>query len=304
MDFEKLSDREKEKILCLYILRVLQESGGQTDRTVIREKIIAFNDDIANFAKKQFVSKKTGNQYSKFAFRFNFAIKNLMISGFLKYAKGNPNVILTQKGINVNVDEMDIEKEVCEVSSEYWKEKSKERKVTEPEQLSEEAEYEDVSIEEKYMETFKENLLQAISEMSPKKFEMFSRLLLKKMGVEFTDIGVNVSNDGGIDGYGYHCDLNDFRTTRVVIQCKRYNMNDVGSPEIDRFLGAMNKFQADYGIFITNSRYTVAAREAARAGTPITFIDGNDIVRLVIKYQLHIKPIQTYELLDFYSSEE
>lgn len=37
--------------------------------------------------------------------------------------------------------------------------------------------------------------------MSPAKFEQFSRALLTKMGVEFTNKGVQVSNDGGIDGY-------------------------------------------------------------------------------------------------------
>ena len=37
--------------------------------------------------------------------------------------------------------------------------------------------------------------------MSPKKFEQFSRALLTKMGVQFTDKGIKISNDGGIDGY-------------------------------------------------------------------------------------------------------
>ena len=52
--------------------------------------------------------------------------------------------------------------------------------------------------------------------MSPAKFEQFSRALLTKMGVEFTNKGVQVSNDGGIDGYGYHVDADDFRTKEVI----------------------------------------------------------------------------------------
>lgn len=110
----------------------------------------------------------------------------------------------------------------------------------------------------------------AIAKMSPSKFEQFSRALLTKMGVQFTSKSVQISNDGGIDGYGYHIDEDDFRTTRVVIQCKRFNTNPVSEPDINQFLGAMNKYQADYGVFITNSRFTNQAREAARAGTPIT----------------------------------
>ena len=115
--------------------------------------------------------------------------------------------------------------------------------------------------------------------MSPRKFEVFSRALLNRMGVEFTEKGVQISNDGGIDGYGYHTDSNDFRTTRVVIQCKRYNTSPVTEPEINQFLGAMNKYQADYGVFITNGRFTNSARVAAREGSPITLLDGNDLVK-------------------------
>ena len=124
------------------------------------------------------------------------------------------------------------------------------------------------------------------------------------MGVEFTEKGVQISNDGGIDGYGYHIDDNDFRTTRVVIQCKRYNVAPVTEPEINQFLGAMNKYQADYGVFVTNGRFTKAARIAAREGSPITLIDGNDLVKLVKRYELYITPVKTYVLNDFYNTEE
>ena len=155
--------------------------------------------------------------------------------------------------------------------------------------------------EDQILNDFKEQLLNAIAKMTPKKFEAFSRALLTKMGVDFTNKGIQVSNDGGIDGYGYHRDLDDFRTTRVVIQCKRYNSAPVREPDINQFLGAMNKFQADYGVFITNSRFTNSARIASREGSPITLIDGNDLVDLVIKYQLYITPVTTYVLDDFYN---
>lgn len=161
-----------------------------------------------------------------------------------------------------------------------------------------------MSPEEKIIEDFNETLLAAIAKMSPKKFEAFSRALLNRMGVEFTEKGVQVSNDGGIDGYGYRVDVDDFRTTRVMIQCKRYNSGAVSESAINQFLGTMNKFQADYGVFITNSRFTNAAKTAAKEGSPITLIDGNELVRLVKKYELYIKPVKTYVLGDFYDSNE
>lgn len=108
----------------------------------------------------------------------------------------------------------------------------------------------------------------------------------------------------GIDDYGYHSDANDFHKTKVVFQCKRYNVAPVRKPKINQFLGATNKYQVDYGVFITNGRFTNSARQTARKGFPITFIDGNDLVKLVIKYELYITPIKTYVLEEFYSSEE
>ena len=190
-------------------------------------------------------------------------------------------------------------------AKEYWAEQSAKNKNKNPVpegQTVEDGE-EETSTEDGIVDDFKVRLQSAIASMSPAKFEQFSRALLTKMGVQFTNKGIQISNDGGIDGYGYHVDEEDFRTTRVVIQCKRYNTNPVSEPEINQFLGAMNKFQADYGVFITNSRFTNKAREAAREGTPITLIDGNDLIRLVIKYELFITPVTTYVLDDFYLDE-
>ena len=194
--------------------------------------------------------------------------------------------------------------EVRDKAQSYWRENSsKERAEKEGEPDLEVDEIKKVIAVESPLDELNVKLESAISNMSPSKFEQFSRSLLTEMGVEFTDKGVSISNDGGIDGYGYHVDVDDFRTSRVVIQCKRYNVSPVGEPDINQFLGAMNKFQADYGVFITNGRFTNKAREAAKAGQPITLIDGNDLIRLVIKYQLFITPVTTYILDDFYEED-
>lgn len=74
----------------------------------------------------------------------------------------------------------------------------------------------------------------------------------------------------------------------------------MGEPEINQFLGAMSKFQADYGVFITNNLFTEQARHAAAEGKPITLIDGSELIKLVMKYELYITPVKTYLLDDFY----
>ncbi len=294
------SSEGKIAYLIKPILTVLQEAGGVLDRSEIKNRISDLDEQIAEFAEVVKTSKSTGNTYKEFNFKFNFAIKNLYFLEYLRYKKGNPTITLTEKGLNVDIESLNVENIMIK-SKEFWDKSSKKNKKG-SNKINETINTEiDSSIsEDQILNDFKEKLLKAIANMTPKKFESFSRALLTKMGVEFTEKGMQVSNDGGIDGYGYHRDIDDFRTTRVVIQCKRYNAGPVAEPDINQFLGAMNKFQADYGVFITNSRFTNNARIASREGSPITLIDGNDLVELVIRYQLYITPVTTYILDDFY----
>ena len=295
------SSEGKIAYLIKPILTVLQEAGGVLDRSEIKNRISDLDEQIAEFAEVVKTSKSTGNTYKEFNFKFNFAIKNLYFLEYLRYKKGNPTITLTEKGLNVDIESLNVESIMIK-SKEFWDKSSKKNKKG-SNKINETINTEiDSSIsEDQILNDFKEKLLKAIANMTPKKFESFSRALLTKMGVEFTEKGMQVSNDGGIDGYGYHRDIDDFRTTRVVIQCKRYNAGPVTEPDINQFLGAMNKFQADYGVFITNSRFTNNARIASREGSPITLIDGNDLVELVIRYQLYITPVTTYILDDFYN---
>ena len=301
MNLMELSSDGKVAYLIKPILKVLQEAGGQLERSEIKERIADLDDQIAEFSEIVKKSKKTGNTYKEFNFKFNFAIKDLLFNNLLTDTNSSP-ITLTEKGLYLELDTLDVQKDIIETSKKHWDELSNNNKKNKIADVSDNEE--ETQAEEKIKDDFKETLLASIARMSPKKFEAFSRALLNRMGVEFTEKGVQISNDGGIDGYGYHIDANDFRTTRVVIQCKRYNVAPVTEPEINQFLGAMNKYQADYGVFITNGRFTNSARVAAREGSPITLIDGNDLVKLVIKYELYITPVKTYVLDEFYYSEE
>lgn len=297
MSIKKLSTEDKIAYLIKPIIKVLQDAGGKLEKSEIKDRISEMDENIAEYAEIVKVSKKTGNSYKEFDFKFNFALKDLLFMDVLSYTKGSA-VTLTNKGFKLDIDKLDAINDIVKPADKFWEEVSdKKKKGKTPDTTDDEDETESV---DKIKDEFKNKLLNAIAKMSPMKFEAFSRALLNKMGVEFTEKGTQISCDGGIDGYGYHIDDNDFRTTRVVIQCKRYNKGPVSEPEINQFLGAMNKYKADYGVFITNGRYTNAAREAAREGSPITLIDGNDLVKLVIKYELYITPVTTYVLDDFY----
>lgn len=298
MYYDNLNSEMQVSYLIRPILETLKEAGGQLERSEIRDRISEKDENIAEFEQKIYISKKKGTKYKKFDFKFNFALKELSYVGLISYVSHNPVISLTQKGLEIDLENFNVKTEVREKAKAYWDEKSAQNK-------KKKSDYKeaDTLTENEVLDDFKIKLQSSIANMSPAKFEQFSRALLTKMGVEFTNEGVQISNDGGIDGFGYHKDYNDFRTTRVVIQCKRYNTGPVSEPDINQFLGAMNKYKADYGVFITNSRFTNTAREASRAGTPITLIDGNDLIRLIIKYELFITPITTYVLDEFYDEE-
>ena len=74
---KSLSSEGKIAYLIKPILRVLQEAGGQLQRSDIKERISDLDDQIAEFAELVKKSSKTGNTYKEFNFKFNFAIKNL-----------------------------------------------------------------------------------------------------------------------------------------------------------------------------------------------------------------------------------
>ena len=285
MDIIDLSTDEQLSILLKPIIASLQEAGGSLTRTQLKDSICEKDDDIAAYAEIIRSSKKTGNTYKPFNFKFNVAITELILVGIIIYGKSKKEIQLTEKGVQINLDLFDIYQEVRIPASMYWEEKARERaKLKEQKGIDKKgATNSELSIDIEDNHDDEESIT--------------------KMGITFTNKGISISNDGGIDGYGYHMG-DDFRTTRVVIQCKRYTVNPVGEPDINQFLGAMNKFQADYGVFITSSRFTTKAREAAREGSPITLIDGDDLVELIIKYELFVTPVTTYILEDFYRNDE
>lgn len=83
MKFDNMSHNERVYYLFKPILKALQEAGGQLSRSEIKNRIISYDDDIAEYASQKKQSKKSGNEYREFDFKFNFAIKDLSFAGLL-----------------------------------------------------------------------------------------------------------------------------------------------------------------------------------------------------------------------------
>ncbi len=298
-----------------YIIKALQNLGGSAPKQVIKQEIVADKDNKISYEDVFIpVTSTSGNKYIPFDFDFNFSLKELLILGYIEKYNRITEIVLTEEGRKLNYstfpnnDELDkINKFWKETHRDYITKKNKNNAVSiENDDLNIEVEEEKKEDDLIDRESLSIKLIDLIKKFTPKKFESFSRKLLSKMGIIFDkEKGVIMSNDHGIDGYGIF-ESDDFRTNKVVIQCKRYTDGSIGEPEIDKFRGVISKFSADYGIFITTSYFSEKAKMAAYQFNPtITLIDGQRLIELIIKYGLEIKeiPVPYYNISNYYYEE-
>jgi restriction system protein len=142
-------------------------------------------------------------------------------------------------------------------------------------------------VEESDLEEFdwRDNLLEALMNMTPDAFERLARRLLREAGFVSTTV-TGQTGDGGIDGQGvYRVSLLSFP---VFFQCKRYR-GSVGSSVVRDFRGAMAG-RGDKGLLITTGSFTTDARnEATRDGaSPVDLIDGHRLCDLLKDYELGV----------------
>lgn len=151
-----------------------------------------------------------------------------------------------------------------------------------------------VDLYETYDLQFRSKLLDKLHELTPKHFEHFARDLLAAYG--FIKVVVTqLSNDGGIDGYGLL--KVGLAHMNVAFQCKRWEAN-VPRPEIDKFRGAISG-EYEQGIFFTTSDFSKQSMEVSiKKGTvPIILVNGEGIVDMMIEKEFGVqkRPLQIYE---------
>lgn len=146
-----------------------------------------------------------------------------------------------------------------------------------------------------YLKDLRFALIERVRACHPSFFEKMVVDLLLAMGYGCDDKSGQVigkSHDGGIDGIISEDKLG---LNLIYIQAKRYNEgNNVGRPEIQRFIGAMQR--AEKGVFITTSKFTREAIEFANAENRkhIRLIDGDNLVELMIKHSVGLEKIKEY----------
>jgi restriction system protein len=142
-------------------------------------------------------------------------------------------------------------------------------------------------------------LISRTREVTPAFFEDLLIELLIAMGYGGTGDGaahaLGKSGDNGVDGV---IDQDPLGVDQIYIQAKRYaEGNNIGAGDIRDFFGALNLKKAQKGIFITTSNFTASAVQTAKdLGMRIVLINGNELAKLMLRYNIGSRDEQTLHL--------
>jgi len=152
------------------------------------------------------------------------------------------------------------------------------------------------------------DLLQQLKASTSRQFENIVVDLLVAMGYggsrkEAAKV-IGKSGDEGIDGV-----INEDRLGLdiIYVQAKKWE-STVGSPEIQKFAGALQVQHAKKGVFITTSNFSKSAIDvASRVDNKLILIDGETLVQYMIDHNIGVSPSVTYEIkkidLDYFTEE-
>lgn len=152
---------------------------------------------------------------------------------------------------------------------------------------------------ETIMSALASEVLAKLRAASPAFFEEVIVQLLVSMGYGGTahraGRTLGRTGDGGVDGV---IDQDPLGVDQVYVQAKLYaDGNNIGAGAIRDFFGALNLKRAQKGIFVTTSAFSRAAIETAdQLGSRIVLIDGPQLSRLLVRYNVGCRVETVFEV--------
>ncbi len=106
---------------------------------------------------------------------------------------------------------------------------------------------------------------------------------------------IGKSEDNSVDGV---IDQDTLGLDRVYVQAKRYAEDvTVGAGDIREFFGSLDMHKASKGLFVTTSSFTKSATETAeKLGKRIVLIDGRDLTKLMIRFNVGCRVEEVFEM--------
>lgn len=154
---------------------------------------------------------------------------------------------------------------------------------------------------QKLEDSLAQELITRIMQATPKFLEKIILVLLGKMG--YGDGNDSLEHLGGSGDEGLDGVINQDRLglQKIYIQAKRYKQgNNIGRPEVQKFMGALAGQGASGGVFITTSEFSKEAEQyVAKNMTPrIILIDGFELGRLLVKHEVGVVVLRSYKVLE------
>ncbi len=281
--------------LTLPILEILSDGESHHSSALADQLVQRFNLTEAE------VNERTTSGQKRFANRISWARMELKNAVLLEYT-GPGLSCITKRGRKVLADKpLRIDRPFLSQFEEYRKVLKKDSADPEseiPDGVDENTPEENLMIAYDTIRSYLANeILEEVKKCSPSFFERLVVDVLVGMGYggsrEEAGQAVGGSGDGGIDGI-----VNEDRLGLdvIYIQAKRWE-GTVGSPEIQKFAGALAGRKAGKGVFITTSTYTNDAREFVKLlNTRIILIDGRQLAEHMIDNNVGVITEDTYEL--------
>lgn len=141
----------------------------------------------------------------------------------------------------------------------------------------------------------RKKLKERLHEMDPFQFEFLVADLLQKVGYENVSV-TKRSGDKGIDVVA-NLTIGGVTNVKTVIQAKRYSVkNNISGAVITQLRGSAEVDQR--GLVITTSDFTKDAIEESKAPNkmPVSLINGEKLIQLLIKYGVGVKREELYVL--------
>ena len=232
---------------------------------------------------------------SRFANRVHWAKSYLKQAGLVKVTR-RAHFIITDRGKEALNDDVVINASFLEKYPEFQEFRTRTREDA-SEELPRSAEVNDTATPDEILRAahkkinaaLSAELLDRVREASPAFFEYLIVELLLAMGYggssEDAGRGLGKSGDDGVDGV---IDQDPLGVDQIYVQAKRYGeSNGIGAGAIRDFFGALSLKKAHKGIFVTTSSFSQSAIQTARdLGSRIVLIDGVQLARLLIRYNI------------------
>jgi restriction system protein len=283
------------------VLKYLDENGP-THQTKLKDALVKIEkltpEDI------QLTSEKGTNIFNS---RIHWAVQYLYQSGALE-RPAKATYAINKLGKSLLIEHPNgIDPEVLQKTEGYkhWDIRSKtsqEEKSVSKVELGGETPTENIESAIQQLEnSLAHELVSRLREAAPQFLEKVILVLLGRMG--YGDGEDSLEHLGGPGDEGLDGVINKDRLglQRIYIQAKRYkDGNNIGRPEVQKFMGALQGQGASGGVFITTSRFSHDAEDyVSKNMTPrIILIDGPELGRLLVKHEVGVVSLRSYKVLE------